>query len=53
VLQRFELDLVPGWVVEPKPGITLGFKHGLQMTLRRRDPRPSAEAKRASAAVAG
>jgi cytochrome P450 len=36
VLQRYELEVVPGHRVEPKPGITLGFKHGLLMTLRRR-----------------
>lgn len=36
ILQRFELEVVPGHRVEAKPGITLGFKHGLQMTLRRR-----------------
>jgi cytochrome P450 len=35
-LQRFELELFPGHKVEAKPGITLGFKHGLDMTLRRR-----------------
>jgi cytochrome P450 len=37
ILQRFELELFPGHKVEAKPGITLGFKHGLQMTLRRRE----------------
>ncbi len=36
VLQRYELELFPGHKVEPKPGITLGFKHGLDMTLRQR-----------------
>lgn len=36
ILQRFELELAPGHKVEAKPGITLGFKHGLDMTLRRR-----------------
>lgn len=40
VLQRFELDLVPGHPVVPKVGITLGFRHGLRMTVRRR---PDAE----------
>jgi cytochrome P450 len=44
VLQRFELELVPGHRVEAKPGITLGFKHGLQMTLRRRQRVPGDEA---------
>jgi cytochrome P450 len=37
VLQEYELELVPGHRVEPKPGITLGFEHGLLMTLRRRE----------------
>jgi cytochrome P450 len=36
VLQRCELDVVPGHRVDYKPGFTLGFKHGLQMTARRR-----------------
>jgi cytochrome P450 len=36
ILQRYELELVPGHRVVPNPGITLGFKHGLKMTLRRR-----------------
>jgi cytochrome P450 len=49
VLQRFELQLVPGHRVEPRPGITLGFKHGLQMTLERRDT--SRGAARAAEAV--
>jgi cytochrome P450 len=54
ILQRFELDLVPGCVVKPKPGITLGFENGLQMTLRRREAaQQSAEAERESSAVAG
>jgi cytochrome P450 len=38
ILQRYELELAPGHKVEAKPGITLGFKHGLDMTLRRRQP---------------
>jgi cytochrome P450 len=42
ILQRFELEVVPGHRVEAKPGITLGFKHGLDMTLRRREPRARA-----------
>jgi cytochrome P450 len=42
VLQRYELELVPGHRVEPKPGITLGFEHGLDMTLRRRTRREQA-----------
>jgi cytochrome P450 len=46
ILQRFELELFPGHKVEAKPGITLGFKHGLQMTLRRRE-RPQASEARA------
>jgi cytochrome P450 len=36
IVQRYELALVPGHRVEAKPGFTLGFKHGLKMTLRRR-----------------
>ncbi len=36
ILQRFDVELVPGHRVEPRPGITLGFKHGLQMTVRPR-----------------
>jgi cytochrome P450 len=43
ILQRYELELLPGHRVEPKPGITLGFKHGLQMTLRRRERRADRE----------
>lgn len=43
VLQQFELELVPGHRVEAKPGITLGFEHGLQMTLRRRERRAGPE----------
>jgi cytochrome P450 len=56
ILQRYQLELVPGHKVEPKPGITLGFKHGLQMTLRRRrpqhDPRDSAARAETAAAPA-
>jgi cytochrome P450 len=54
VLQRYELELLPGHKVEPKPGITLGFKHGLRMTLRRRERGARGEAgadERAAAAV--
>jgi cytochrome P450 len=40
ILQRYELELVPGHRVVANPGITLGFKHGLKMTLR---PRPATE----------
>jgi len=39
ILQSYELDVVPGHKVVPRPGITLGFEHGLQMTLRRRQQR--------------
>ncbi|WP_394822318.1 cytochrome P450 [Pendulispora albinea] len=35
--QRFQLDLVPGTKVEPEPQITLRPRHGLPMTLRRRE----------------
>ena len=37
ILQRFHADLVPGHKVVPKPGITLGFEHGLMMALRSRE----------------
>jgi cytochrome P450 len=33
VLQRFRLELVPGWIVQPMPGITLRLRHGLLMTV--------------------
>jgi cytochrome P450 len=33
ILQRYQLDLVPGFPVIPQPGITLRQKHGLWMTL--------------------
>jgi cytochrome P450 len=33
VLQRFRLDIVPGFLVEPQPGITLRLRHGLMMTV--------------------
>ncbi len=33
VLQRFQLQLVPGSIVEPMPGITLRLRHGLPMTV--------------------
>jgi cytochrome P450 len=36
VLQKFDVELVPGHPVKPRPGITLGFEHGLRMTLRHR-----------------
>jgi cytochrome P450 len=38
ILQRYELELLPGHRVVPNPAITLGFKHGLRMTLRPRRP---------------
>jgi cytochrome P450 len=56
VLQRFELDVVPGHKVVPKPGITLGFEHGLKMTLRRRlvtDRSTEPQAETAGAPVSG
>jgi cytochrome P450 len=34
LLQRYQLDLVPGFPVIPQPGITLRQKHGLLMTLQ-------------------
>jgi cytochrome P450 len=33
VFQRFRLELMPGSVVEPMPGITLRPRHGLAMTI--------------------
>lgn len=33
VLQRFRLEVVPGSVVAPMPGITLRLRHGLPMTV--------------------
>ncbi len=36
VLQRFQLELVPGHPVVPAPQITLGLAQGLRMTLRAR-----------------
>jgi cytochrome P450 len=33
IVQAFRLELVPGHRVEPKPGITLRSRYGLQMTL--------------------
>jgi cytochrome P450 len=44
VLQRFEVDLFPGHPVKPRPGITLGFEHGLRMNVRQRDLDPEQEA---------
>jgi cytochrome P450 len=38
VLQRFRLELAPGAVVEPLPGITLRLRRGLPMTLHRAKP---------------
>lgn len=51
ILQRFEVELAPGHQVEPRPGITLGFKHGLQMTVRRRTA-PAGASEPAEEAVA-
>jgi cytochrome P450 len=36
IMQRFEVELVPGWPVIPRVGITLGFRKGLEMTVRER-----------------
>ena len=33
VLQRFRLELAPGFAVEPMPGITLRQRNGLLMTV--------------------
>jgi cytochrome P450 len=48
VLQRYEVELVPGWPVVPRVGITLGFRKGLEMTVR---PRRQAAAEPAEAAA--
>ena len=53
ILQRLELDVVPGHVVEAKPGITLGFKHGLLMRVRKRQPKRNGDAYVAEGAAAG
>jgi cytochrome P450 len=38
IAQRFFLRTEPGHRVVPEPAITLRFKHGLRMTLTKRDP---------------
>jgi cytochrome P450 len=53
ILQRFELELAPGHRVVPRPGITLGFEHGLQMTLRRRRASEAPEREELAAEAAG
>jgi cytochrome P450 len=40
IAQRFRVDLAPGHPVVPKPGITLGQKHGMFMSLEAH-PRPT------------
>jgi len=40
--QQWRLRLVPGHPVEPQPRITLQPKHGLRMTVERRDAAPAA-----------
>jgi cytochrome P450 len=40
VAQRYTLRLVPGHPVEVEPGVTLRPKHGLMMTVQRREPSP-------------
>ena len=42
IAQRFWLRTVPGYKAVPDPAITLRFKHGLRMTLTKRDPAPAA-----------
>jgi len=36
LVPRYDFALVPGHKVVPRPGLTLGFEHGLQMTVTRR-----------------
>jgi cytochrome P450 len=52
ILQRLELELLPGHRVVPRPGITLGFEHGLQMTARPRRPAGASERTEAPAEAA-
>lgn len=52
ILQRLELELLPGHRVVPRPGITLGFEHGLRMTARRRQPAAASERAEAAAGAA-
>lgn len=49
VLRRFRLDLVPGFAVEPRPGITLRTRHGVLMTLHSYPFSADAAAERAAA----
>lgn len=56
MLQRFRLELAPHHPVVPRPGLTLGFKHGLLMRVHPREPRleqapPVEEREAAPAAV--
>ena len=47
ILQRFELELEPGYELEVRQMPTIGPKHGLPVTLRARSsqsPRASADA---------
>lgn len=44
ILARYRVDLVPGYPVVPKPGITLGFQHGLLMTVHRQPSHARADA---------
>ncbi|HEX2055044.1 MAG TPA: cytochrome P450 [Nitrospiraceae bacterium] len=37
IAQRYEMDLPPGQTVEPEVAVTVRPKHGLQMTIRRRN----------------
>jgi hypothetical protein len=39
IAQRYRVDLAPGHPVIPKPGITLGQKEGMFMTLHPHAPR--------------
>ena len=36
ILQRYRLDLVPGWPVATEPGLSLRQKYGMRMTLEPR-----------------
>jgi cytochrome P450 len=53
VLQRYRLEIVPHHPVHPRPGITLGFKQGLMMTVHPRESREDGGVERAAEAAAG
>jgi cytochrome P450 len=42
-LQRYNVEVVPGWPVIPRAGLTLGFEKGLRMTIEPRDDEQATE----------